>query len=58
MAPVPTLSLNVQLTPALEINLCLPAWGESKFSAKSILPVGIRKGGLKAKLKLPNGKSV
>lgn len=30
--------LDVRLTPALEINLCLPAQGASGSSAKSILP--------------------
>lgn len=45
--------LVIHFTPAPEINLCLTAGGESSFSAKSILPGGIRKIGRKAKLKLP-----
>lgn len=50
--PFQLCSLGVQFTPALEINLCLPAQGKSNFSAKSPQPVVIRKIGLKAKEKL------
>lgn len=43
VGPLPAFSLDIHLTP-----------GSSNFSAKSVLPVGIRKIGLKAKLKVPN----
>lgn len=45
--------LDAHLTPALEINLRLPAQGEANFSAKSVLPVGMRKTGLKAEKEAP-----